>query len=127
MTSSALMLTLLLPSLLVHLLPSSSSGTGSSRGGDSPTSSVAAGGPVKVCFELPGTHTGTVGVAVVATDPDDPDWIVSHLSYAQPFNVTAGAPSQGCISWNGLDENFWPVPAGRCATVTAAAYDCVWL
>ena len=68
--------------------------------------------PVKVCFELPGTHTGTVGVTVVATDPDDQDWIVSHLSYAQPFNVTAGAPSQGCITWDGLDENFWPVPAG---------------
>lgn len=123
---------LLLPLLI--LLASSSSGTAdASKGGDSPNvdspREAAVLDPVKVCFELPGTHTGTVGVTIVAVDPGDPDWIVSHLSYAQPFNVTAGSPSQGCISWDGLDENFWPVPAGRCASVTVTAYDCVcaWL
>ena len=43
--------------------------------------------PVKVCFELPGTHDGVVGVTVIATDPSDPGWIVTHLSYARPFNA----------------------------------------
>eukprot|EP01051_Picozoa_sp_SAG22_P015792 SAG22_NODE_2121_length_2979_cov_4.426736_2_plen_53_part_00 len=48
-----------------------------------------------MCFELPGTHDGTVGVTVVAADPDDHNWIVTHLSYAQPFAVTKGQLGNG--------------------------------
>ena len=66
--------------------------------------------PAKICFKLPATHTGVVGVTVAIVDKADPAWIVTHASYATPFNVTEGKVEQGCVLWNGLDENFWPVP-----------------
>ena len=68
---------------------------------------AAAAAPVKVCFELPGTHP--VRVTVAAVDKDDPTWIVSHIAYGTVF---ADGETTGCVSWNGLDENGWPVPTG---------------
>ena len=68
--------------------------------------------PAKICFKLPATHTGTVGVTVAVVDKVEPSWLITHASYATPFNVTKGKEQQGCILWNGLDENFWPVPPG---------------
>ena len=64
--------------------------------------------PVKICFELPSTYTGTVGVTVAVVDKENPDWIITHACYLNPFNVTKGKEQQGCISWDGIDENFWP-------------------
>jgi hypothetical protein len=68
--------------------------------------------PVKICFSLPSTYTGTVGVTVAVVDKENTDWIITHACYLQPFNVTAGKQQQGCIGWDGIDENFWPVPPG---------------
>ena len=68
--------------------------------------------PVKICFELPSTKTGVVGVTVAVVDSKDPTWIITHVAYAQPFNTTAGKAQQGCVAWDGLDENFWPIPPG---------------
>jgi hypothetical protein len=66
----------------------------------------------KICFKLPATHTGVVGATVAIVDKDDAVWIITHASYATPFNVSKGKEQQGCIVWNGLDENFWPIPPG---------------
>ena len=50
-----------------------------------------------------------VGVTVAVVDKDAPAWIITHVSYMQAFNVTAGKQQQGCVAWDGLDENFWSV------------------
>ena len=64
--------------------------------------------PVKICFALPGT--GPVRVTVAAVDKDDPSWIVSHIAFGTVFSSNE---TSGCVNWNGLDENGWPVPPGN--------------
>jgi hypothetical protein len=55
----------------------------------------AAATPVKICFELPSTYSGTVGVTVAVVDRENPDWIITHACYLQTFNVTEGRTSHG--------------------------------
>ena len=40
---------------------------------------------------------------------DEPSWIVSHIAYGA---VYGNNETEGCVSWDGLDENGWPVPPG---------------
>eukprot|EP01050_Picozoa_sp_SAG11_P032404 SAG11_NODE_10529_length_824_cov_1.273103_1_plen_212_part_01 len=54
-------------------------------------------------------HAGPVRVTVAAVDKDDPSWIVSHIAYGTVF---ADGETTGCVNWNGLGENGWPVPSG---------------
>ena len=75
--------------------------------GGTPTPPPATPVPVKICFELPGTHP--VRVTVVAVDKDQPSWIVSHIAYGTTF---ANNETTGCVEWDGIDENGWPVPPG---------------
>lgn len=35
--------------------------------------------PVRICFDLPSTHTGVVGATVAVVDPAQPSWIVTHV------------------------------------------------
>jgi hypothetical protein len=60
----------------------------------------------KVCFGLPG---GSVRVTVVAVDLDEPTWIVAHIVSGAAF---VDGERHGCVFWNGLDDNLWPVPPG---------------
>ena len=76
------------------------------------TEAAAKPDPVQICFELPSTYTGTVGVSVAVVDQHEPSWIITHASYMEAFNVTKGKKQQGCVSWDGVDENFWPLPPG---------------
>jgi hypothetical protein len=50
-----------------------------------------------------------VGATIAVVDPALPTWIVTHVSYSEPFNVTKGVKQEGCVTWDGLDENFWCV------------------
>ncbi len=57
---------------------------------------------------LPRTYLVTLAI----TDPDNPDWIVSTFVAGQPRTVTAENGGRFADSWDGLDENFMPVPPG---------------
>jgi hypothetical protein len=50
-----------------------------------------------------------VGATIAVVDPALPTWIVTHVSYSEPFNVTKAVKQEGCVTWDGLDENFWCV------------------
>jgi hypothetical protein len=67
----------------------------------------AGAAPVKICFDLPGDSP--VRVTVAAVDADEPSWIVSHIAFGTVFS---NGETAGCVHWNGLDENGWPVPPG---------------
>ena len=43
----------------------------------------------------------------------NPDWIVSTFLAAAPRTVTAENKGQFTDNWNGLDDNFMPVPPGK--------------
>ena len=65
--------------------------------------------PAKICFDLPGQP---VRVTVVAVDPAEPTWIVAHIAFGAAF---VDGETSGCVFWNGLDDNLWPVPTGSYA------------
>ena len=65
---------------------------------------------VEVPFSLPDDGQ-TYLVTLAIAEKDNPDHIVSTFVAGEPF---ATAPGQGRFTayWNGLDDNFMPVPAG---------------
>ena len=70
---------------------------------------------VPVTFELPATGTlpATYLVTLAITDPKNPDWIVSTFVAGQPRTVTSENKGKFTETWDGLDENFMPVPPGN--------------
>ena len=75
--------------------------------------SSAAGSGVPICFDLP-KHDGLVRATVTVTDPRDDAWLVATVAGGVAFNTSAtkGTHDSGCVSWDGLDDNWWPVPPG---------------
>ncbi len=73
--------------------------------------SASAFAGVDIPFTLPDDGQ-TYLVTLAITDRDNPDKIVSTFVCGQPFET---APGKGSFTakWNGLDENFMPVPAGE--------------
>ena len=69
---------------------------------------------VKVPYQLPldGPLPKTYCVTLAIVDPKNPDWIVSTFVAAQPRTVTAENQGKFAETWDGLDENFMPVPPG---------------
>lgn len=69
---------------------------------------------VSVTYQLPvdGTLPKTYCVTLAITDPKNPDWIVSTFVAGQPRTVTADNQGKFTETWDGLDENFMPVPPG---------------
>ncbi|MCX7429557.1 MAG: hypothetical protein NTY17_00855 [Planctomycetia bacterium] len=47
------------------------------------------------------------------TAPDDPDWVVSTFVSGAPRTVTAENKGTFTETWDGLDDNFMPVPPGN--------------
>ena len=74
---------------------------------------AAVGLGVPVTYRLPksagGERTYLVSLAIV--DAKNPDWIISTFVAGQPRTVS---PGQNTFTeeWDGLDENFMPVPPG---------------
>ena len=72
---------------------------------------------VPVTFHLPTDaplpHTYRVTLAIV--DKDNPDWIISQFVSGAVRTVTAENNGAFTESWDGLDDNFMPVPPGTYA------------
>ncbi|HZK82767.1 MAG TPA: hypothetical protein VFC46_16920, partial [Humisphaera sp.] len=68
-----------------------------------------------ISYQLPLTGKGptTWRVTLAIVDAKNPDWIVSQ--FANGVARTATAENQGKFTetWNGLDDNFMPVPPGK--------------
>ncbi|NLE42294.1 MAG: hypothetical protein GX615_10740 [Lentisphaerae bacterium] len=66
---------------------------------------------VDIPFALP-PEPGTWLVTLAAAEKADPNRIVSTFVSGRPYTVTAENGGQFTASWDGLDENFMPVPPG---------------
>ena len=75
----------------------------------------AQGGSATVRYRLPteGPLPRTYLVTLAVTDKSNPDWIVSTFVAGQPRTVTAENDGWFTETWNGLDENFMPIPPGE--------------
>ena len=69
----------------------------------------AAQAGVPVSFTLP--KGGRYLVSVAVTEKENPDRIVSTFVAGEPFDATV--TNTFTVEWNGLDENFMPVPPGE--------------
>jgi hypothetical protein len=71
--------------------------------------------PVTIGYRLPadGPLPQTYRVTLAITAPDDPDWIVSTFVAGGVRTVTAANQGHFTDTWDGLDDNFMPVPPGE--------------
>jgi len=69
----------------------------------------------KVAYELPtdGPLPKTYLVTLAIVDPKNPDWIVSTFVAGQARTVTEENKGKFIETWNGLDENYMPIPPGE--------------
>jgi hypothetical protein len=82
---------------------------------ETPTS--AADGGAKVTYALPteGPLPRTWRVTLAIVDPKNPDWIISQFASGVVRTVTTENGGRFSETWNGLDDNFMPVPPGTYA------------
>jgi hypothetical protein len=71
--------------------------------------------PATVSYDLPtpGPLPRTYRVTLAITAPDNPDWIVSTFVAGEPRTVTVENQGRFTETWDGLDDNFMPVPPGE--------------
>lgn len=69
---------------------------------------------VEVHYQLPqdGPLPRTYRVTLAIVDPKNPDWIISQFAAGVPRTVTAENGGRFSETWDGLDDNFMPVPPG---------------
>lgn len=67
---------------------------------------------VPVTYELPNTPGETYRVTLAIVEPKNPDWLVSQFVAGAPRTVTKENAGRFTELWNGLDDNFMPVPPG---------------
>jgi hypothetical protein len=72
----------------------------------------AAGVPINYQLPSDGDLPKTYLVTLAITDPKNPDWIVSMFVAGQPRTVTRENQGRFTETWDGLDDNFMPVPPG---------------
>ncbi|MBA3938974.1 MAG: hypothetical protein H0X38_16130, partial [Planctomycetes bacterium] len=72
---------------------------------------------VPITYRLPadGSPSKIWRVTLAIVDPRNPDWIISQFAAGVPRTVTAGNGGAFSEVWNGLDDNFMPVPPGTYA------------
>ena len=72
---------------------------------------------VPVAYRLPesGPLPQTYLVTLAIVDPRNPDWIISQCAAGVPRTVTAENGGAFTEMWDGLDDNFLPVPPGEYA------------
>ena len=70
---------------------------------------------VPVSYSLPtdGPLPRTYRVTLAITAPDNPDWIVSTFVAGTARTVTTENKGRFTETWDGLDENYMPVPPGN--------------
>jgi hypothetical protein len=81
-----------------------------------PAATVSAHG-VAVSYRLPvdGPLPKTWRVTLAIVDPKNPDWIISQFACGVARTVTAENGGRFTETWDGLDDNFMPVPPGEYA------------
>ncbi|MCX7049903.1 MAG: hypothetical protein NTX50_31025 [Candidatus Sumerlaeota bacterium] len=70
---------------------------------------------VSVSYQLPDTLGETYCVTLAIVDPKNPDWIVSQFVAGAARTVTKENGGKFSEVWDGLDDNFMPVPPGEYA------------
>ncbi|HBC88726.1 MAG TPA: hypothetical protein DCZ94_17430, partial [Lentisphaeria bacterium] len=85
---------------------------------DAPKDAVVAAGQkdmVQISYELPldGPLPKTYLVTLAIVDPKNTDWIVSTFVAGEPRTVTEENKGKFTETWDGLDENYMPVPPGE--------------
>jgi hypothetical protein len=98
--------TLWLAALLLCLLPAAAQTTAPAN----PTG-------VKVSYQLPtdGPLPKTYLVTLAVVDPKDPNWVISNFAAGAARTVTADNQGKFSETWDGLDDNYMPVPPGNYA------------
>jgi hypothetical protein len=71
------------------------------------------GAPVTYTLPTDGPLPKTYRVTLAITAPGDPDWIVSTFVAGAVRTVTAENKGKFTETWDGLDENYMPVPPGE--------------
>ena len=81
---------------------------------DSRAATAAMPDAATVTYDLPtdGPLPRTYLVTLATVAPGNADWIVSTFVAGQPRTVTAENRGHFTETWDGLDENFMPVPPG---------------
>lgn len=87
--------------------------TAAAMGADVPASKPAVGVPVEYQLPTEGPLPRTYRVTLAIVDAKDPNWIVSTFVAGEPRTVTSENRGRFTESWDGLDENCMPVPAGE--------------
>lgn len=67
---------------------------------------------VPVSYELPNAPGETFRVTLAIVDPKNPDWIISQFVNGAARTVTKENGGKFSETWDGLDDNFMPVPPG---------------
>src|SRR4051794_39990953 len=69
---------------------------------------------VAVSYRLPtaGPLPKTYRVTLAIVDPKNPDWIISQFACGAARTVTTENGGRFSETWDGLDDNFMPVPPG---------------
>jgi len=72
---------------------------------------------IPVTYQLPATGTlpQTYRVTLAIVDTKNPDWIISQFAAGVARTVTAENGGRFAEVWDGLDDNFMPVPPGEYA------------
>jgi len=70
---------------------------------------------VPIEFQLPtdGPLPRTYRVTLAAVDKDDPDWVFGSIVAGEPYTVTEDNQGRFTAYWNGLDDNYMPMPTGE--------------
>ena len=74
----------------------------------------AAESGVPIAYQLPvtGALPQTYRVTLAIVDPKNPDWIISQFAAGVARTVTKENVGKFSETWDGLDDNFMPVPPG---------------
>ncbi len=70
------------------------------------------GVPISYTLPADGSPSKAWRVTLAIVDPKNPDWIISQFAAGVPRTVTAENGGKFNEVWDGLDDNFMPVPPG---------------
>ena len=76
---------------------------------------VASGVPIQYTLPSEGSPSKTWRVTLAIIDPKNPAWIISQFAAGVVHTVTAENDGRCSDIWDGLDDNFMPVPPGTYA------------
>lgn len=80
-----------------------------------PMISAAEGTGVPISYQLPEERPGDYLVTLAVVDAKNPAWLISTFVAGARREVTAQNGGRFTETWDGLDDNFMPVPPGEYA------------